>query len=264
MNNSSWPISFLAVRKYFVNLCEQNLVQGLLGKNCGHWMPSELGETENWVRVIGAKPGASVLVCCISCGHCQMPAKWQCLARRGKVWQTESQWPSPITATAQTPDGCPWSCLFSTASKVISVRPLPFFTASISPLGPDWEVCQGPWEAQLPPSCQCQHPVFYCMAFRQYKVWIRLSELFRDSCSGSKLTRDILDFPLFGWPLHKILNGKYLKWVGNTVSPSLDSGPDKLELINGNKSHDPSSPIFINILSESNSLNFSLLKPRMN
>ena len=87
-------------------------------------MTGELGETENWVRVIGAKPGASVLVCRISCGHCQLPAKWQCLARRmamsGKQRASDL---APITVTAQTPDGCPWSCLFSTASKVISVRP---------------------------------------------------------------------------------------------------------------------------------------------
>ena len=182
------------------------------------WVKLKIG-SESLVRSLGHPSSSAVFLVAIA--KCRRSGNvWPGVAMSGKLRASDL---APITATAQTPDGCPWSCLFSTASKVISVRPLPFFTASISPLGPDWEVCQGPWEAQLPPSCQCQHPVFYCMAFRQYKVWIRLSELFRDSCSGSKLTRDILDFPLFGWPLHKILKGKYLKWVGNTVSPSLDS-----------------------------------------
>ena len=80
-------------------------------------MPSELGETENWVRVIGAKPGASVLVCCMYFLW-SLPNAGE-VAKSGRLGASDL---APITATAQTPDGCPWSCLYSPASKVISVN----------------------------------------------------------------------------------------------------------------------------------------------
>ena len=111
------------------------------------WGASELGETENWVRVIEAEPGASVLVCWISCGHCQLPESgnvWQSVAMSG----TERQWPC-IHHQPRHQLSLVLS-VFSLASKLISaVRP-PILCGLHIIIEAWLEVCQGPWEAPLP------------------------------------------------------------------------------------------------------------------
>ena len=106
--------------------------------------------------------------------------KWQCLARRDEVWHRE-----PVTlhpSPGQTPGVLGPVCFLSGLQTYLCSE------ASSHSLWPPYHYwgltrsvsrsMRGP--APHPPPVSVSILGIYGMAFRQYKVWIRLSELFRD------------------------------------------------------------------------------------
>ena len=133
MNNRSWPI--WQCENILRAVCERNLVQGFLGKNCGQglvsWVKLKIG-SESLARSLGHPSSSAEFLVAIA--NCRRSGNvWPGVAMSGKQRASDL---APITVTAQTPDGCPWSCLISTASKVISVRP-PILYGLHNTIGPD-------------------------------------------------------------------------------------------------------------------------------